>query len=134
MVDDEHSAQRWTSKELIRWYRRGKKKVDSVLRIETLLKKIQNLDLYAKEMMQLHLPSMKRIQYHHYNVVGVETQSSDYNSLEEDAKNAADDCEHLECHEVVCKVDKNRKSFGRKRSSPIGNEFGYETSSESELR
>ena len=60
-MDEEDVVKNWGVKELMRWYKRGKEKVDKVLRIEVLLRKIQNIDLYVKEMMQLDLASMKRI-------------------------------------------------------------------------
>ena len=51
---------------------------------------------------------MKRIQHNRHKVVGVDTESSDGNTEEEDAENADDDCEHEICHRVECKIDKQR--------------------------
>ena len=36
--------------ELLRWYERGKEKMSRNLRIETILNKVQNLDIYNREM------------------------------------------------------------------------------------
>lgn len=76
--------------------------MDRELRIEVLLSKVINLDLYVKELMELNLAMMKRIQTSHHKVVTIDTESSGYNTEEEDAKNAEDDCEHIECHRVEC--------------------------------
>lgn len=76
--------------------------MDKELRLETLLTKVLNLDLYVKEIMELNLAAMKRIKTSRHKVVNVDTDSSGYNTEEEDAKNAADDCEHVECHRVEC--------------------------------
>lgn len=51
----------WGIDKLIRWYERGKQKVDRELRIETLINKVINLDVYVKEMMELNLNAMGRI-------------------------------------------------------------------------
>lgn len=99
-LDDVEFVQSWGVDKLARWYHRGKNKVDKELRIEVLLNRVLNLDLYIKEMMELNLSSMSRIQMNHHKVVKIDTPSSDYNTDEEEAKNAADDCEHPECHRV----------------------------------
>ena len=64
-----------------------------------------DVDVYFKEMMELEISKMKRIKHHHHKVVGIDTDSSDYVTDEEDAKNADDDCEHIECHKVHCKMN-----------------------------
>lgn len=45
---------------------------------------------------------MQRIKHHYQKVVRVDTESSDYNTDEENKKNAQDDCEHVECHRIHC--------------------------------
>lgn len=87
--------QSWSIDTLARWYQRGKQKVDKELRIEVLLNRIINLDLYVKDMMELNLQAMSRIQMNHHKVVTIDTETSGYNTDDEDIKNAADDCEHL---------------------------------------
>lgn len=91
---DEGIVANWGIGEISRWYKRGKKKMDKNLRIEVLLNKVMNLDLYVKEMMELNLAMMKRIQTSHFKVVTVDTDSSGYHTSDEDFRNAADDCEH----------------------------------------
>ena len=102
--NNENNVHSWGIDKTLRWYRRGKKKMDRELRIESLMHKVRNLDLYAKQMMQLELGAMKRIQHNRHKVVGVDTESSDGNTAEEDADNAHDDCEHEICHKVACKI------------------------------
>lgn len=58
---DEDIVRSWGLGEITRWYKRGKKKMDKWLRIEVLLSKLMNLDLYVREMMELNLAMMKRI-------------------------------------------------------------------------
>ena len=87
----------------MRWYKRGKKKLDKELRIEVLLTKVLNMDVYIKEMMQLNIAAMENIKFNHHKVVTIDTESSSCDTEEEDARNAADDCEHIECHRVACK-------------------------------
>ena len=56
-------------------------------------------------MMKLNLKSMSRIQMNHHKVVTIDTESSGFNTDDEDIKNAADDCEHPECHRLKCKFE-----------------------------
>ena len=60
-------------------------------------------DIYIKELMQLNVGAMSRVKYNRHKTVNVDTESSGINTEEEDAENAADDCEHEECHRVECK-------------------------------
>ena len=69
---------------------------------------MNNQDIYAKEMMQLNFGEMLRIKYNHRKVVGIDSDTSGYDTAEEDLANAADDCEHAVCHRVECKVDPER--------------------------
>ena len=96
-----------SQEQVLRYYTRGKKKLDKVLRIQNWLTMVLDLDVYFKEMKQLHVSSMSRIKRHHNKVVGIDTESSNYDTDEEDAKNAEDDCEHTECHRVYCKLKNN---------------------------
>lgn len=80
---------------------------------------ILNMDVYFREMMQLEIGRMKRIKHHHRKVVTVDTETSGYDTEEENAKNAGDDCEHVECHKIMCKkqnlnlsLQSAGKSFG----------------------
>lgn len=79
--------------------------MDKLFLIENWLNKILNLDVYVREMMELEIGSMNRIKRHHHKIVCIDTESSHYNTSEEDAKNADDDCEHVECHRVHCKIE-----------------------------
>ena len=51
--------------------------MDRLLRIEILINKVLDLDLYFRDMKQLHLSAMNKIQEHHAKVVGVGTSSSE---------------------------------------------------------
>lgn len=104
-LDDQKFVESWDLGKLARWYERGKKKVDKELRIEVLINRLLNLDLYVREMMELNLNSMSRIQMNHHKVVTIDTESSGYNTDDEEIKNAADDCEHPDCHRVDCKIN-----------------------------
>lgn len=66
---------------------------------------ILNTDVYIREMMELEISSMKRIKTHHVKTVTVDTDTSGYDTDEENAKNAGDDCEHVECHRVHCRIE-----------------------------
>ena len=117
-VKDNQSAQseedeEFTDEQLVRWYKRGMAKLAKILRTDHLLMTVQNMDIYHREMAQLELGSMERIKNHHYKYVTIDTESSEYDSDEENAKNAADDCEHIECHRVQCK----RENQGLVRST-----------------
>lgn len=94
--------------ELLRWYDRGKEKMERNLRIEAIVNRVQNLDIYNREMQELNIKEMERIKYHHHKVIMVDTESSGYNTEEEEGENAADDCEHPECHRIECKIDPKR--------------------------
>lgn len=91
--------------ELLRWYERGKEKMERNLRIETIVNKLLNLDIYNREMQELNIKEMERIKFHHHKVIMVDTDSSGYNTEEEEEANAADDCEHSECHAIKCMRD-----------------------------
>ena len=93
----------------MRWYDRGLKKMENVLRIETIVNKVLNLDIYNREMQELNIGVMERIKHHHCKVVTIDTETSGYDTDEEEEANAADDCEHPECHRIDCKVDPERK-------------------------
>ena len=82
--------------------------MDRLLRIETILHKVLNLDIYVREMMELNLAEMNRIKYHHHKTVNIDTEVSSYNTEEEDEANADDDCEHVYCHRISCKIDPAR--------------------------
>ena len=85
--------------------------MDRELRIEVLLSKVLNLDLYVRELMELNIAEMKRIQTSHHKVVNIDTESSGYHTSDEDAKNAQDDCEHVECHRVHCQIERKWKGL-----------------------
>ena len=91
--------------DILRWYMRGKEKLEKELRIETLINKVNNQDIYVKEMMELNLGQMQRIKFNHRKVVGVDSETSGYDTAEEDALNADDDCEHAICHRLACIVE-----------------------------
>jgi hypothetical protein len=95
----------------LRWYERGKEKMSRNLRIESILNKVLNLDIYNREMQELNVGYMDRIKYHHHKVVMIDTESSGYNTEEEEGKNAEDDCEHAECHRIECRIDPFRKKI-----------------------
>ena len=97
-----------TMAELLRWYERGKEKMDRNLRIETLVNRVMNLDIYYREMREIEIANMERIKYHHHKVIMIDTESSGYNTEEEEADNAADDCEHPKCHRLNCLIDPQR--------------------------
>ena len=78
------------------------------MRIEVILGKLINLDLYVREMMQLNLAAMKRIQHHDNHVVGLDTSEEVEESEKEYWENAFDDCEHEVCHRVYCQIDEKR--------------------------
>lgn len=77
--------------------------MDRNLRIEVLVKKILDMDTYIREMMKLNLAEMKRIKHNRRRVIKLDESSSEENTDEENKANAADDCEHDECHAVTCK-------------------------------
>ena len=110
-IDMEESAchkdqhHKWRREEILRWYMRGKEKLEKELRIETLINKVNNQDIYVKEMMELNLGQMQRIKFNHRKVVGVDSETSGYDTAEEDALNADDDCEHAICHRLACIVE-----------------------------
>lgn len=63
-------------------------------------------------MMEVNLGEMLRIKFNHRRVVGIDSESSGYDTDEEDRVNADDDCEHVICHRVDCKVDPSRSARG----------------------
>ena len=73
-----------------------------MLRVEVLVAKLMNLDIYVREMMQLNLAHMTRIKYHHHKTVNIDTEDTSYCSADEEEENAYDDCEHDKCHKVHC--------------------------------
>lgn len=87
-----------------------------VTRFECLLKQILDTEVYFKEMMMLNINAMTRIKHHRRKTINIASESSEVVTEEEDAKNAADDCEHEECHRVRCKYatqeNDNRKESG----------------------
>lgn len=108
--DDKNFVRSWDHNELMRWYKRGKEKMLKQLRIETLINKVNNQDIYAKEMMEVNLAEMFRIKYNHRRVIGIDSDSSGRDTDEEDKANADDDCEHAYCHRVHCKIDPDRSA------------------------
>ena len=108
--DGQSISTHMTRDQVLRWYERSKVKLDNVLLIENWLNKILNLDVYVREMMELEIGSMTRIKRHHHKIVCIDTESSHYNTDEEDAANADDDCEHVECHRVHCKIEAEKET------------------------
>ena len=94
----------WSTEQIRRWYFRGRYKMHKALRIEVLLSKLINLDLYVKLLMKLNITAMEKIQTHHHKTITIDTESSGFRTSEDDRNNAGDDCEHEECHDVKCKV------------------------------
>ena len=86
-----------------RWYTRGQLRMRKELRVENIVSKLLAHDIYIKELMQLNVAAMSRVKYSRHHTVNVDTESSGINTAEEDAENAADDCEHEECHRIYCK-------------------------------
>lgn len=97
-----------STNEVLRWYDRGLAKMENNLRIETIVNKVLNLDIYNREMQELNIGTMERIKYHHHKVITIDTDTSGYDTDEADGENAADDCEHAECHRIECKLDPER--------------------------
>lgn len=89
------------------------------LRIETIVTNLMDINVYVTEMMQLKLSHMDRIKRAHHKVVGVDTTTSNYDTDEEDRRNAEDDCQHDECHAVVCKRQAKYIERVRKHSTDL---------------
>ena len=70
--------------------------------VQSWLTKVMNLNVYFKEMKELHIAKMNHIRRHPHKVVDVDVLEEEYDTDREDRKNAADDCEHPECHRVIC--------------------------------
>ena len=80
--------------EILRWYKRGKRKMDELMRIEVLHEKVVTLELYLKELRQFTTAENRRIQQtvvlrlptllDHYNAVMIDPES-DHGSNEEEA-------------------------------------------------
>ena len=106
-TSDTRITQFWGLRELVRWYRRGKRKLDRALRIEILYNKVLNLDIYFRNMLKLHLTYLPNIQQNHLKVVRVGTSSSEYATSEPDFAQIEDVCQHKECHLFRCKFEKS---------------------------
>lgn len=78
-----HESHNLSQQELLRWYKRGKVKLDSNLRIEKILQRVLNLDIYQREMQEINIDYMKRIKYNNYKTVTIDTESSGYNTADE---------------------------------------------------
>ena len=90
----------------MRWYRRGKRKLDRALRIEILYNRVLNLDIYFRNMLKLHLSYLPNIRQNHLKVVRVGTSSSECATSEPDFTQIEDVCQHKECHLFKCKFEK----------------------------
>ena len=49
----------------VRWFKRGSEKMDKLLRIENIAKKLMHIDIYVREMMKLNLGAMNPHQVPH---------------------------------------------------------------------
>ena len=102
---DDEFVQAWSTSELMRWYRRGKKKMERMMRVEVLMSKLMNLDIYVNEMMDVNLNEITRIQKHHIKTVRMDTDnttSEEERQNRRDKSRAEEDCEHVVCHKVNC--------------------------------
>ena len=79
------------------------------LRVETIINKLLDLDIYSREMQEMNIGTMERIQYHHHKTVVIDTQSSEYDTDKEYLLIDLADCEHVGCHRVRCKVDPDKR-------------------------
>ena len=102
-MDSDEEEIELTDEQAYRWLKKGREKLNQVLKVDNWMKNIMNLDVYVKEIKQLSIAHMKRVRHHHHKVVCVDNSDDTVDSDEEDKINAADDFEHPECHRVFCK-------------------------------
>jgi hypothetical protein len=74
------------------------------LRIETILNKLMDFDIYFREFLQLDLARMKAIKLHRDNVIELDTEESEPEGDAIQWERAMLQCEHKECHRVNCKL------------------------------
>ena len=78
--------------------------MERLLRVEVIIRRLLRLDIYVREMMEVNLKKMTRVKYHSHKTILIDTESSSFCTSDEEEANAADDCEHLDCHKIKCKL------------------------------
>lgn len=63
--------------QILEWYTIGVEKLDEETRIENILHRLMNIDIYMREFLGVDLKNMKAIRYHKDNVIPVGESSSE---------------------------------------------------------
>ena len=84
--------------ELRQWYKQGVKKMEGHLQLEHILKKLNNLDIYTRELKRLNLNEIEVIKDHRENIIDLDSEEFEVIDDEPDSIGDAKQCEHVECH------------------------------------
>ena len=74
--------------------------MDDETRIESILKRIKNVEIYFKECMKVDLQKFSAVKYHRNNTISLDSSDEDQESPLDDSI-----CEHPECHRIRCKLE-----------------------------
>ena len=86
------------------WYTRGVDRIKHHFRLEVILQRLLNHELYFREMKRLDLGTMKRIKNHREYVISLQTDE-EVNDNDDGGLAGEDElkpCEDQRCHRFVC--------------------------------
>jgi hypothetical protein len=72
--DDDQAPQDLTADDIIRWFKRGSSMLENETRVETLLERMLNMEIYAKRWKRLNLVRLARSEQQPERVISLDSE------------------------------------------------------------
>ena len=99
--DDDQPIPGLTANEITRWFKRGSILLEAETRVENMLNRVHNIEVYAKRWKRVDLERLARSERQPERVISLDSDDEERDEASPDSHQIA--CEHKECHAVACK-------------------------------